>query len=268
MQRKDARPLYSAPPSRIGCSILQTPVQDNGFVIRSAISVILATTTTKAAKEWWGTALLVAALTKFTYVALIGVLIIAGLGVPIPEDIPLILAGYMCHEQVSPIIDIGKEVPDPLLMSLAGMFGVLIGDSIVFSIGRRGIDGNNFVARHIRKVMNSKRREKVESHFARHGNLTVFCGRFMPGFRSLVFAFAGMSKMSYPRFLLIDGFAAAISVPLFVFIGYKFAPHIKEVWIWLERIKHIALPVGIALVVGLILIYFVRRRRVAVNTPV
>jgi membrane protein DedA with SNARE-associated domain len=133
----------------------------------------------------------------------------------------------------------------------------------VFSIGRRGIDSNNFVARHLRKVMHSKRREKVERHFARHGNLTIFVGRFMPGFRSIIFAFAGISRMGYFRFLLIDGMAAVLSVPLFVYLGYRFAAHIHELFNFVDRVKHILLPVAIVIGIGAAAIYYVRRRRLA-----
>lgn len=137
-------------------------------------------------------------LTHFTYVALVLVLVVSGLGVPIPEDIPLVFSGYLCSKEHSPIkevlrydtngdgvADAPAKVPKLSLMIVAGMVGVLAGDSIVFTIGRRGVHGNNFVARHLRKVLHSKRREKVERHFAKHGNLTVFAGRFMPGFRSI-----------------------------------------------------------------------------------
>jgi membrane protein DedA with SNARE-associated domain len=221
--------------------------------------------------------LVLVALTKFTYIALIAVLMIAGAGVPIPEDIPLIFSGYLCNKQESPIKDLTvmidtnrdgvkdtaspRHIPDLRIMMLAGMVGVLAGDSIVFNIGRHGIESNNLVARHLRKVMHSKRREKVERHFAKHGNLTVFVGRFMPGFRSIVFAFAGLSKMSYVRFLLIDGIAAAVSVPLFIFIGWYFAPHINEVWKWADRVKHWALPIGLFALALALTIYFARRRR-------
>ncbi|MCL2640614.1 MAG: DedA family protein [Phycisphaerales bacterium] len=207
-------------------------------------------------------------LVKFTYFALMFVLLIAGMGVPIPEDIPLLFSGYLCNPEHSPIIDLhtDRDVPDLYLMIASGMIGVLMGDSIVFYIGRRGVHGNNFVAKHIRKVlMNSKRREKVEHHFSKHGNLTVFCGRFMPGFRSLVFAFAGMSKMSYTRFLVIDGFAAAISVPVFVWLGYHFASSFTELGRFLARTKLIAVPVIITIVVGIVVIYYLIKRRAAAN---
>jgi membrane protein DedA with SNARE-associated domain len=217
------------------------------------------------------------ALAHFTYVALIGILIIAGTGMPIPEDLPLIFSGYVCNEEYSPIkgiprwVDLDgdgtretavpRKIPDFRLMMIAGIIGVLAGDSIVFSIGKHGIESKSWVARHLRKVMHSKRREKVERHFARHGNLTVFVGRFMPGFRGIIFAFAGLSKMSYLRFVLIDGMAAGISVPVFVYAGYHFAAHIHVIFTVLDRIKLILLPVVVlALLVG-IAIYYLRRRR-------
>jgi membrane protein DedA with SNARE-associated domain len=239
-------------------------------------SILAATPATKPSLFMTG---VMFALVQFTYFALIVILIIAGTGVPIPEDIPLILSGYMCNEKHSPITEINrmvdidgdgiKETPIPRTvphlywMMVAGMVGVLAGDSIVFSIGRRGIDADNFVARHLRKVMHSKRRERVERHFAKHGNLTVFVGRFMPGARSIVFAFAGISRMSYLRFLLIDGMAALMSVPLFVFIGYYFADKLNLVFAKIEQIKHILLPILIVLAIGGIALYIVRRRRIA-----
>jgi membrane protein DedA with SNARE-associated domain len=231
-------------------------------------------------------------LTHFTYVALIVVLVGAGVGLPIPEDVPLIFSGYLCNKHYSPItsvipaapgeadqdnpatdvdnsdelippLDITARTPHILLMMLAGMIGVLGGDSVVFSIGRRGITGTSFVARHLQKVMHSKRREKVERHFARHGNWTVFAGRFFPGARSVVFAFAGMSRMSYLRFVIIDGMAAAISVPLFIFIGYRFAGKIERIFREIERVRHIVIPVVAVVAVVLLGAWLVRRRRAA-----
>jgi membrane protein DedA with SNARE-associated domain len=218
------------------------------------------------------------ALAHFTYVALFLILVIAGTGVPIPEDVPLIFSGYMCNHEHSPIRNIPRfvdldgdgikealprRIPHLYWMIAAGMAGVLAGDSIVFSIGRKGIESNNFVARHLRKVMHSKRREKVERHFAKHGNATIFVGRFMPGFRSIIFAFAGLSKMSYVRFLLIDGLAAGISVPVFVYIGYRFAANIDWLFGRIDQIKHIVLPVVLVLAAGAVVMFVVRRRRAA-----
>ena len=209
------------------------------------------------------------------------------MGVPIPEDIPLITSGWMSNPHHSPIRDSKKwvdtdgngvpdawvrvrdesrKVPNVYLMMIAGMVGVLGGDSIVYYIGRKGLNGDNFVARHVRKVMTPKRRDWAEKHFAKHGNLTVFCGRFMPGFRSVIFAMGGMARMGYVRFLVVDGVAALISVPVFIWLGYHFAGEINHLLLGIERVKHIVLPIlGLFLVVGL-LVYLVRRK--VARTPV
>lgn len=236
-------------------------------------------------------------LTHFTYVALILVLLAAGLGTPIPEDVPLAFSGFLCNKKYSPLkaivpvtpadtqgdmddsdsdtmpdaviptVDLTARVPHVYLMIAAGMIGVLAGDSMVFFFGRRGMRGKSFVARHLQKVLHSKRREKVERHFANHGNWTVFTGRFFPGARSIVFAFAGMSKMSYARFVMIDGMAAAISVPLFVLIGFFFAANIEHLFDRINHVKHIVIPCVLVVMIGALVFYLVRKRRAAVVAP-
>ena len=227
------------------------------------------------AKTGWLSNFLFAALTHFTYLALVVVLIGASAGVPIPEDIPLIFCGYLCNRHYSPIRDltraagfnedgtremVHRHIPHLEIMILAGLIGVIAGDLMVFSIGRRGLTSDGLIARHLRKVMHTQRRERFERHFARHGNLTVFFGRFLPGARSLTFAMAGMSGMPLRRFLIIDGLAAAISVPLFLFIGWRFAAHVAMVLAWIQHAKLVLLPaLGVIVLLG-IAIYLVRRR--------
>lgn len=208
-------------------------------------------------------------LTHFTYLALFVVLIAAGIGVPIPEDVPLAFSGYLCHVTESPLVDadndgspdLPSKVPYLWGMIVAGMLGVLTGDSFVFYVGRTGLNGNNFVVRHLRKVLTDRRREKVARHFEKHGNLTVFFGRFMPGLRSPIFGMAGLAKMSYLRFILIDGIAAAISVPTFILLGHHFAYNLNKLWEYFDHVKYIALPVFIGLCAIVLCIYLSRRSR-------
>jgi len=230
--------------------------------------------------ESWLLKILMGVLAHFTYVSLGLILVLSGTLLPIPEDIPLVISGYMCNTTFSPIKDLpqrivdlnGDGVADPLpapnlpdvrLMMVAGMLGVLLGDTIVFHIGRKGVESNNMVAKHLRKVLHSKRREKVERHFAKHGNLTIFVGRFMPGFRSIIFAFAGMSKMSYFRFLAIDGLAALVSVPTFIYLGYRFAEQLTALLAWIDRVKRVLVPAALVIGIGILIIYIRRKRRAA-----
>ncbi len=208
-------------------------------------------------------------LLHFTYYALGLILVAGGLGMPIPEDVPLIFSGYLCNPVESPLAPANAAaqhhaayaaVPSAWIMFLAGMIGMLCGDTILYCVGRNGIDSKNFIAGHVRKVLHSKRRDKVEKYFARHGNLTLFIGRFVPGVRALVFALCGISKMPYLQFVAVDGLAGLISVPAFIFIGYHFAHSINAVFARLAEVKHyIYLAAIAAAVVGLV-IFLLRKR--------
>ncbi len=231
-------------------------------------------------------------LTKFTYVALALILVAAGCGVPIPEDVPLIYSGYLCNPHQSPLVKLAEPagtkqggapppppagaanpgaappapaipdtVPSANIMFLAGMLGIVGGDSILYFIGRYGIDSNNLIARHIRKVLHSKRRDQVEKHFSRHGNLTLFIGRFIPGVRAMIFALCGISKMPYWRFVVVDGLAGLISVPTLIWLGYWQARHINWLFEKVAEVKHVIYAVAaIAIVVGVV-VYLMRRSR-------
>ncbi len=223
-------------------------------------------------------------LTKFTYVALALILVAAGCGVPIPEDVPLIFSGYLCNPHQSPLSGVlaptGTKpagassattdpgtVPSANIMFLAGMLGIVGGDSILYLIGRYGIDSNNLIARHIRKVLHSKRRDQVEKHFLRHGNLTLFIGRFIPGVRALIFALCGISKMPYWRFVAVDGLAGLISVPTLIWLGYWQAKHINWLFAKVAEVKHVVyVVVVIAIVIGAV-VYLMRRSRAEQGKP-
>jgi len=251
--------------------------------IAASARPVVAAITRVLAKTGWVTSLLFGALTHFTYFALAIVLVAASAGLPIPEDIPLIFSGYLCNRHYSPIKDltraagfnedgtrelVHRHIPHLEIMIFAGLVGVIAGDLMVFFIGRRGLTSNGMIARHLRKVLHTRRREKFQRHFARHGNWTVFLGRFLPGARSLTFALAGMSGMSPLRFLIIDGLGAFVSVPLFIFIGWRFAAHVAMVLSWLQHAKLILAPaIGAAAVIVGIILWVRHRRRRASEAP-
>ena len=105
------------------------------------------------------------------------------------------------------------------IMFLVGMAGVLAGDGMMFAAGR--IYGDKILKfRPIARVMTPKRYAQVQEKFDKYGNWVLFVARFLPGLRTPIFITAGISgKVSYLRFLLMDGFAALISVPIWVYLG-------------------------------------------------
>ena len=88
----------------------------------------------------------------------------------------------------------------------------------------------------------------------------MFVARFLPGLRTAVFVTAGISrKVSYTRFILMDGLAALISVPVWIYLGEYGANNID----WLMA-KMRSLQSGIFVVLGvlaLVLAWFWWKKR-------
>lgn len=146
---------------------------------------------------------------QFGYAAVFLVLVICGFGVPIPEDVTLVAGGIIS----------GLGYTNVHIMFAVGMAGVLVGDGIMFMLGR--FYGTSILKfRPIAKLMPPKRYAQVQEQFDKYGNRVLFVARFLPGLRSPIFLTAGMSgKVSFWQWLAMDGFAALISVPIWVYLG-------------------------------------------------
>ncbi|GGO28053.1 DedA family protein [Microbispora bryophytorum] len=102
--------------------------------------------------------------------------------------------------------------------------------------------------------------EKAEAWFARHGVKTVFFGRMIPIFRSLISVPAGVERMPLGTFLLFTTLGSLIWNTVFVLAGYL----LGENWHLVEEYMGIVSKVVVAAVV-LVVVRFaavrVRERR-------
>lgn len=168
---------------------------------------------------------LLALFTANGYLAVFLVLLACGFGIPIPEDITLVAGGV--------IAGIGKA--NVHLMCGVGLVGVLAGDATMFLIGRHFGERARQI-RGIRWLLSPRRYARVEALYRRHGNRLMFIARFLPGLRTPIYLTAGMTRrVPFWRFLLLDGFAALISVPVWVYLGYYGAENHEWLLMWLKR---------------------------------
>jgi len=85
---------------------------------------------------------------------------------------------------------------------VAGSAGAIVGDSLLYWISRTVL--RNFMSD---RVAQAEQNEKVAETFAMLQNqapLLIVFGRFVPGVRFVVGATMGLTRFSYPRFLLWD----------------------------------------------------------------
>ena len=182
----------------------------------------------------------------YAYLALYGVLLLCGVGMPMPEDIFLIAGGYSVHLAHQH----GLAHPSLGLMIAVGMFGVLTGDVMLFLVGRWAGPRVTRVWP-FRVMLSEKRRDRVSHFFTKHGVWTAFFARFAAGLRAPTYLLAGSAGMRFRTFILADGSAAAISVPLLVWAAYRFGPEVKR---WLTRSK-----VAFGILVGVVVLCLVVR---------
>lgn len=158
------------------------------------------------------------------YAAVFGVLVACGLGLPLPEDISLILGGYLAHHQAASL---------PVMM-VVGFTGILVGDTMIYVAGRRLGTRVGQRPGFFARIVTPEKRARVEQLFEVHGQKIVMVARFLPGVRAVTYFTAGSARMPYLRFILWDALAALVSAPVFVYLGYRFGDKLD----WLvDRLK-------------------------------
>ncbi|MSQ67279.1 MAG: DedA family protein [Gammaproteobacteria bacterium] len=140
------------------------------------------------------------------------ILVLCGLGLPIPEDLVLLVAGAMAALE-------GRAWSDVSILMYIAVIG---GDTLIFMGGRR-LGGRLLESALTQQFFPPAKRLRVEQFYARHGAKGLFLARFLPGLRGLIFFSAGSLGVPLSTFLLLDGLAALLSVPVFVGLGY---------WLW------------------------------------
>ncbi|MCA9239383.1 MAG: DedA family protein, partial [Planctomycetales bacterium] len=133
---------------------------------------------------------------------IVAFLAMAGVGIPIPEEAPLVLAGAACR----------RGAFEPQWAFLACLVGALLGDSIMYSIGRHF--GHGLLLRHpwMARFINAEEEEKIEHVVHRHGFKILLGTRFLIGVRGAVYFAAGAARVPYLKFLLWDVVAASLVV--------------------------------------------------------
>jgi membrane protein DedA with SNARE-associated domain len=186
---------------------------------------------------------------ELVYLGIYLMLVVSALGIPLPEDLTLLAAGYL----------INRSLLHPVPAVAVGILGVLTGDFLGHSLGRL-LGPRIWKQKRFSRVLTEKRYRWIRGKFDRHGEKMVFFARFVSGLRGPVFVTSGIMEMSRARFLLYDFAGAVISVPLFLLIGHLSGPHLETALIHLVRARTtVLLLLGLA-AIALALRALARRR--------
>lgn len=172
---------------------------------------------------------------------------------PFPSEVVMIPAGYLAQQGQMNII----------LAFLAGVFGSLLG--AVFNYYLCYFFGRELIARYGRFVgINEQKMQKFEAFFNKHGEISTFNCRLLPGIRQYISLPAGLAKMNIWRFCLFTSLGASIWVGILLALGYMLGEN-KEL---IDEYLHIIIMILACFVLILSAFYVLKYRKKRLNIDV
>ena len=190
-------------------------------------------------------------ITDWGYAGIFLVVILGNIGLPVPEETVLAVAGYLVWS--------GRLQLLPVL--IVGLVSAIVGDNVGYWLGRHY--GRAAVERYGRRLLKPGRIVVAESFVRRYGALAVCVARFVGGFRFLAGPLAGAVGLPLSPFLRGNLLGALLFVPYAVGIGYAIGyglgPRVADVQHALGGIAHLVLVLAITVVVVLVMSHITMR---------
>ena len=150
------------------------------------------------------------ALQTMGYPAVFLFVMIESSGIPFPGETMLLLAAFYAA--------IDQHLQIPFVIGCAAL-GAIVGDNIGFYVGRTG--GKALVVRYGRYLfLKPEHLARAEKFFARHGDKTVFLGRFVAVLRAWAAFLAGVNQMRWRTFLIYNAAGGIIWATIFGLLGF------------------------------------------------
>ncbi len=165
---------------------------------------------------------------------------------PFPSEIIMIPAGYLAY----------KGEMNVYLVVLAGILGSVGGALFNYYLAMHF--GRAFILRYGKYFfIKEETLDKLEAFFIKHGELSTFNGRLIPGIRQLISLPAGLARMNLWTFSFYSALGAGIWVIVLVALGYLLGSNEELISEYLQTATLIAL----LCVVLITIFYIVRNKR-------
>ena len=177
------------------------------------------------------------------YIAIFVVVVLGNVGLPLPEETVLALAGYLVWRgdlRLSAVVAVG-------------VVSAVLGDNLGYWLGRRY--GRAALPRYARWVLgHPERLQAMEAFVARRGPFAVFAARFIPGIRFMAGPLAGGLGLRFLPFLAANVSGAVVYVPVAVAagyaIGYGFGEYVERLHRIVGQVELVVLTVALATAPG------------------
>lgn len=195
--------------------------------------------------------IIVVAINKIGYLGIFFGMFLESTIVPIPSELVMIPAGLAAaNGDMSLFLVTFYGVTGNVCGAIFSYyFALYFGRTILFKVGRYFfIKPENII--------------KIESFFRKHGEISVFIGRLIPGFRHFISLPAGVAKMNFFKFSCYTLLGSAIWTSILAILGYLVGRNQDLIHQYLSTIIFSCIVFAILCITVYILI---ARRRIKTN---
>lgn len=163
---------------------------------------------------------------------------------PFPSEVAMIPAGYLAHKGEMSLV----------LAFISGTLGSLLG--AIFNYYLCYFFGREIVLKYGKFVgITHEKMDKFEAFFNKHGEISTFNSRLIPGIRQYISLPAGLAKMNIFRFCLFTTLGAGIWCAILLVVGYFLGSNP-------DKQTLLAITIALLAVVAIIsVIYIVKQRK-------
>jgi len=159
---------------------------------------------------------------------------------PFPSEVVMIPAGYLAF----------KGEMSLLLVILAGVAGSIAGAWLNYLLALK------FGRRFMKKIMSDSKINALERFFLKHGHISTFTGRLIPGIRQYISFPAGLARMNGWKFTIYTALGAGIWATILTMLGYYLGANQDLLQKYLKEIT-----IATILLVGIIIFWYYRRTK-------
>jgi membrane protein DedA with SNARE-associated domain len=165
---------------------------------------------------------------------------------PFPSEVIMIPAGYLAY----------KGEMNLYIVVVVGIVGSVAGALFNYYLAMHF--GRGFLLKYGKYFfIKEETLDKLEAFFQKHGELSTFNGRLIPGIRQLISLPAGLARMNLLRFSFYSALGAGIWVIVLVVLGYLLGSNEELI----SEYLHTATLIALVSVVFITLFYVIRHKR-------
>ena len=168
---------------------------------------------------------------------------------PSPSDLVVIVGGSLIAT------DSLHFVPTLLFTTTGSVLGFMS----LFFIGSQ-LDKKIVRAGKI-KFISVKGLESAENWFGKYGYIVILANRFLPGTRSIISLFAGLSELNFKKTALLATISALFWNSIVIYLGFIFGRNIHKVDNYISTYSRLILVVTIFIAAVFVVRYLFKKRK-------